>query len=176
MMMRREYPELLEGEDRTRAQRLAEAVRDAGEYLWSLRDEERFNTEFQSTPGDSVAYHAPCHLRAQAVGFRARNLLKKIPNVGTVSQVMECCGHDGTYAMTTEGFVPSQRIGKRAFEGMDAAEAEIWVSDCPLAALQFEQHAGVRTMHPMTVLARAYRQDGFDSGSPNHPHEQEKKS
>ncbi len=176
MMLRREYPELVAPEDRERAQALAKAVVDPSEYLWSIRREDRFNTDFKSSPGEVLAYHAPCHLRAQAVGFRARNLLKKIPNVGAVSQVMECCGHNGTYAMTTEGFGPSQRIGKRAFEDMDAAEAEIWVSDCPLAALQFEQHAGVRTMHPMTVLARAYRQDGFGSDSPDHPHEQEKKS
>jgi glycerol-3-phosphate dehydrogenase subunit C len=74
---------------------------------------------------------------------------------------MECCGHNGTYAMTVEGFVPSQRLGKRAFDGMKATDAEIWATDCPLAALQFEQHAGVRPMHPMTLLARAYREDGF---------------
>ena len=65
--------------------------------------------------------------------------------------------------MTTEGFVPSQRVGKRAFDDMQEAEAEVWVTDCPLAALQFEQHAGVRPMHPMSVLARAYRENGFET-------------
>jgi hypothetical protein len=30
-----------------------------------------------------------------------------------------------------------------------------------LAALQFQQHAGVRPMHPMSILARAYREEGF---------------
>ena len=42
------------------------------------------------------------------------------------------------------------------------AESEVWVTDCPLAALQFGQHAGVRALHPLTVLARAYRADGFE--------------
>ena len=46
---------------------------------------------------------------------------------------------------------------------MAEAEAEVWVTDCPLAALQFQQHAGVRPMHPMSVLARAYREDGFET-------------
>ncbi|MCA9635446.1 MAG: hypothetical protein KC420_05365 [Myxococcales bacterium] len=162
MMLRREYPELVADEDRERARKVAAAVVDPSEHLWSLRREPRFNTEFKSTPGP-LAYHAPCHLRAQAIGFRARNLLKKIPEVGAVDQVMECCGHNGTYAMTTEGFVPSQRVGKRAFDGMKDAEAKVWVTDCPLAALQFEQHAGVKPMHPMSVLARAYREDGFEA-------------
>jgi Fe-S oxidoreductase len=74
---------------------------------------------------------------------------------------MECCGHDGTHAMTVEGFEYSIRVGKKAFEGMDEADAEVWATDCPLAALQFQQHAGVKPMHPMSVLARAYREDGF---------------
>ncbi len=160
MMMRREYPELLEGEDRERAKKLAEAVRDPSEYLWSIREEERFNTNFQSSPGDSVAYHAPCHLRAQAIGFRGRDLLRKIPGV-VPRMVMECCGHDGTYAMKVEGFEPSQRYGKNSFEGMQAAESEVWATDCPLAAIQFAQHAGKKPMHPMSILARAYRTDGF---------------
>src|SRR6185295_12433564 len=122
MMLRREYPELLEGDDRVRARKVAEAVRDTGEYLWSIRSEPRFSTEFRSTPGKKVAYHAPCHLRAQGIGFKGRDLLKKIPGV-TPSTVMECCGHDGTYAMTTEGFEPSARIGRKAFEGMKEGAA-----------------------------------------------------
>ncbi len=160
MMMRREYPELLEGADRVRAEKLSEAVMDVGEYVWSLRKEERFNTDFKSTPGDRVAYHAPCHLRAQAVGFKGRDLMRKIPGVKPRSTI-ECCGHDGTYAMSVDGFEPSARIGKKAFDGMKDAEAEIWATDCPLAAIQFQQHAGVKPMHPMSVLARAYRPDGF---------------
>jgi Fe-S oxidoreductase len=160
MMLRQEYRELVDTGDRERAARVGDAVRDPGEYLWSLRKEDRFNTDFKSTPAGPVAYHAPCHLRAQQVGFKGRDLLRKIPGVRPVS-VTECCGHDGTYAMRTAGFEPSQRIGKKAFDGMQGAEAEIWATDCPLAALQFAQHAGRKPMHPMSILARAYREDGF---------------
>jgi len=160
MMMRQEWPELLEGEDRKRAEKLAGAMMETTEFLWGIRKEERFNKDFQSSPGEAVSYHAPCHLRAQAKGFKGRDLLKIIPGVKP-KLTMECCGHDGTYAMTVEGFEPSQRIGKKAFDGMQEADAEIWATDCPLAALQFQQHAGVKPMHPISVLARAYEQDGF---------------
>jgi hypothetical protein len=37
-----------------------------------------------------------------------------------------------------------------------------WVTDCPLAAVQFEQHGGRKPLHPMSLLARAYRGDSFD--------------
>lgn len=162
MMMRREYPELVAAEDREAAKRLAAAVMDPSEFLWGIRNEERFNGEFKSTPGGAVGYHTPCHLRAQAVGFRSRDLLKRIPGVRPV-MVQECCGHNGTFAIGIEGFEPSARIGKRAFDGMREAEASVWATDCPLAAIQFQQHAGVKPLHPMSVLARAYREDGFST-------------
>jgi len=164
MMLRIEYPELLEGEDRDRAEKLSAAVMDVGEYLWSIRKEERFNTNAASTPKGGFAYHAPCHLRAQRVGFKGRDAIKKITGMKPKS-VVECCGHNGTYAMTTAGFEPSQKYGRKAFEGMAEADEETWVTDCPLAAIQFQQHAGVKPMHPMTVLARAYEADGFGPGT-----------
>jgi glycerol-3-phosphate dehydrogenase subunit C len=155
MMLRKEYPELVRKEDQARARKVADAVRDPSEFLWSLRNEERFDNNFGGLP-ERVAYHAPCHLRAQAVGFKGRDLIRKAG--AKIDTVMECCGHDGTYAMKVESFEPSQRIGKKAFDGMQAnPEAETWVTDCPLAALQFEQHAGVKPLHPMSLLARGYR-------------------
>jgi len=162
MVMRREWPELLEGPDRPRAARLAAAVMDVSEFLWSIREQPRFNTAFKSSPpGGKVAYHAPCHLRAQAVGFKGRDLLRRIPGVSVAATVLECCGHDGTYAMTVEGFDVSRRVGQKAFDGMEAAGAEVWATDCPLAAIQFRQFAGKRPLHPMSILARAYRGEGF---------------
>ncbi|MGH9461868.1 MAG: heterodisulfide reductase-related iron-sulfur binding cluster [Vicinamibacteria bacterium] len=160
MMMRREYPDLLPREQRERAKKLSHAVRDPSEYLWSIREQSRFNTNFKSTPGPTVSYHVPCHLRAQKVGVKARDLLRKIPGVKPTT-TLECCGHDGTHAMKIEGFEYSRRVGRKAFEGMASSGASVWVTDCPLAALQFQQHAGVKPMHPMSVLARAYRGDGF---------------
>jgi Fe-S oxidoreductase len=160
MMMRREYPELLPQPLREEARRLAELVRDPSELLWEIRDQPRFNTDFKSTPGGPVAYHAPCHLRAQGIGFKGRDLLRKIPGVQP-RITMECCGHDGTHAMKVEGFENSIKVGQKAFESMKGAGAEVWATDCPLAALQFQQHAGRKPLHPMSVLARAYRADGF---------------
>ena len=161
MMLRRELPRLVDPARREDAERIAAAVMDPSEFLWSIRKEDRFCTDFRSSPGGPIAYHAPCHLRAQGVGFKGRDLLKKLPDV-TVSTTMECCGHDGTFAMKVEGFEASARVGKKSFDGMNDAEARVWSTDCPLAALQFEQHAGTRPLHPMTILARAYRGESFD--------------
>ena len=92
----------------------------------------------------------------------------------TPSTTMECCGHDGTFAMKNEGYEVSVRIGQKAFDGVttaaDTTGSEVWATDCPLAALQFAQHAGRRPMHPMSILARAYEPDGFPT--PVEPHDE----
>jgi hypothetical protein len=63
--------------------------------------------------------------------------------------------------MRVEGFEASARVGAGAFEEMKASGAATWATECPLAALQFRQLAGHEALHPMTVLARAYRGDPF---------------
>ena len=164
LMMRQEYPELLKGSDRGRrdeaASKVASAVRDIGEFLNELRQAGEFKEDFRSTPGGPVAYHAPCHLRMQNVGFRGRDLMRRIPGVQP-KLVAECCGHDGTWAMKKEYYHLAMANGRKAFDGMNEADAEVWSTDCPLAAVQFEQACGKKALHPVEVLARAYREDGF---------------
>jgi Fe-S oxidoreductase len=96
----------------------------------------------------------------QNIGFRGRDLMRRIPGV-TPKLVAECCGHDGTWAMKKEYFELSMRNGAKAFDGMLATGAALWTSDCPLASVQFEQACGTRVLHPVEVLDRAYREDGF---------------
>ena len=49
---------------------------------------------------------------------------------------------------------------------MRDADAKVMATDCPLAALQIEQATGTHPMHPIEVLARAYRAPG-DGGFPD---------
>ena len=163
LMLRREYPTLVGPADRERAQKLAAAVRDPAELLVSIsRDPARRAPAIASRP-ERVAYHLACHQRAQAIGFPARELLRRA-GVPTVVTVGECCGHDGSYAMKVESFAASCRIGRKAFDGMREADAATWTTDCPLAAIQIEQNAGTKPLHPMSLLARAYRGEDFPKG------------
>ena len=51
--------------------------------------------------------------------------------------------------------------GKKAFEQMEAVGSKVMATDCPLAAVHFQQAIKQRPIHPIQVLARAYRADGF---------------
>ena len=49
---------------------------------------------------------------------------------------------------------------------MKEAHADVMATDCPLAAIHFDQAIGQRPIHPVQVLARAYRPDGFSKPLP----------
>jgi Fe-S oxidoreductase len=170
LMLRQEYPELLDHpadpDMADAARRVAAATRDVGEYLFERRQAGAFKEDFRSTPNGTVAYHAPCHLRMQNVGFRGRDLMRRIPQTKP-KLVAECCGHDGTWAMKKEYFALSLKNGQRAFDGMNEADAGVWATECPLAALQFSQATGREPLHPVEVLDRAYRADGFPTPLPS---------
>jgi Fe-S oxidoreductase len=163
MMLKRDYPELLaipgDGAIREKAEAVSKNTFDSSEFVLKLHKEGKLDRAFRSTPG-TVAYHVPCHLKTQNIGFPSRDLMRLIPGT-RVRLVNECSGHDGTWAMKREHYEQSIATGQRAFDGMRDAEADVWTSDCPLAAIQIEQHAGKKALHPFEVLARAYRADGF---------------
>lgn len=162
MTMKKEYPELFPpGETREKAKKLSVLVKDLHEYLWEKKQEDKFNRDFKSTPG-GTDYHIPCHLRAQQIGFRSRDIMKLIPeNKITLNQ--ECSCHDGTFAFKKEFFDISMQYGKNAFEGIKEKPNAQKASDCPLAAGQLKQGAGLEEtpLHPVQVVARAYKADGF---------------
>ncbi len=155
-MLRKEYPELAGVPE---AREVAAATRDVCEFLFELKQQGEFRRDFRSTPG-RIAYHLPCHLKAQNIGYRSRDMMRLIPGA-SVRLVDQCSGHDGTWAMKKEFFPLAMLAGQKAFEQIRAAEADLWASDCTLAAVQFEQALGRRPVHPIQVLARAYRPDGF---------------
>jgi glycerol-3-phosphate dehydrogenase subunit C len=155
-MLRKEYGMLIGTPE---AREVAANTMDLCEYLFTLKKEGQFNREFKSSPG-KVAYHLPCHLRAQNIGYRSRDMMRLIPGT-RIQMVEQCSGHDGTWSMKKEFFPLSMLTGKKAFDGMASAEADTFASDCPLASIQIDQALGTRPMHPIQVLARAYRPDGF---------------
>jgi Fe-S oxidoreductase len=159
--LRKEYPVLLRSDE---AREVAAAVRDIHEYLWELKGADKLDRGFASTPG-TVAYHVPCHLKAQSIGFRSRDVMRLIPGT-TIKLVDACSCHDGTWAMKKGHFPVSLSWGTKAFDGMKEANAAVYASDCLFACLQFAQAVGIHPLHPIEIIARAYRPGGFPSPVP----------
>jgi Fe-S oxidoreductase len=151
-MIRVEYPRLLNSEE---ARQVAARTMDPMEFFAKLAAEGKLNKEFKTGAG-KVNYHMPCHLRAQGVGYKTRDVLSLLPDT-KVKVVEECSGHDGTWAMKKENFEASLKWGKRAFTQMAEGEPNTTCSDCPLAAIQIEQGTGTRPLNPVQILAKSYR-------------------
>jgi len=150
-MLKQEYPFLLDSDE---ARAVASATQDTCEYLMGLHREGRLATDFQNSPG-KIAYHLPCHLKAQNIGYKSMDLLSAIPGA-SVELIDSCAGIDGTWGLKKQYFELSLKVASRLLRGVEEAEPDHVVSDCPLAAMQISQGSGREPKHPLEILAWAY--------------------
>ena len=150
LMLKQEYPALLGSPE---AKRVAEATRDLMEYLYDLARAKKLSRDFQRPLG-RVAYHAPCHLRHQNIGFRGRDLLKLAG--GEVTLVDACSGVDGTWGMQARFHSQSLKVASAMAQRIRDAEAEHIATDCPLSALRIQEVLGRNAVHPVVLLRHAY--------------------
>ena len=135
---------------------------DPFEYLMLRHKAGLLRTDFKQKLG-TVSYHVPCHLRVQNIGLKTRDVLRLVPET-TVEVIERCSGHNGTYAVKKEYRAASVKIGKPVVAKVQAAQADHYSSDCPMAGHQIESgltttDAGVaprQPEHPMTLLRKAY--------------------
>ncbi len=154
--LKHEYAELLASSE---ARAVSENTYDLGEYIWKLKQEGKLRTDFQQPPG-RVAYHLPCHLKAQNVGFRSRQLLQL---AGAEVELLDhCSGVDGTWGMQARWYDRSLKVASKLLAGAQRLAPDPIVSDCPLAALRIQEGTGQRVRHPIMVLLDAY---GLGEGS-----------
>jgi Fe-S oxidoreductase len=150
LLLKTEYPKLLRTPE---AERVAEATRDLMEYLHQLAREKKLDRGF-ARPLGRVAYHAPCHLRAQNLGFRSRDLLRLAG--AEVILVDACSGVDGTWGMQARYHEASLSVADAMLRRIDEARADFVATDCPLSALRIREGLGREAVHPVVLLRHAY--------------------
>lgn len=150
-MLKQEYPLLLND---AAAREVASRAFDICEYLMALHDRGKLNTRFVKGAGE-IAYQIPCHLRAQNLGYKSRDLMELIPNT-RVHVIEKCAAIDGTWGLKRQYYDLSVKVAEPLIEAIRQARPDVTVSDCPLATLQIEQGLSRKALHPIRVLARAY--------------------
>ena len=152
-VLKHDYPDYLGGPD---AELVASRTRDAAEYLVGLHKGEgtQLDTTFTGPVPESVTYHAPCHLRAQNIGLRSRDLLKLTGTKITV--VAECSGIDGTWGYRAEHYDASRGVARKLAAAIEKAGSEVVAGDCHLANGGIVQETGREPVHPLSLVARAY--------------------
>jgi glycerol-3-phosphate dehydrogenase subunit C len=111
-----------------------------------------------------IAYHQPCHLKAQQIGNPALELIGEIPGVEVFDLAAGCCGMAGTFGMKTGTYDLSLAAGAPLFERITDLAPALIASECSTCRMQLTHATGLRAVHPITLLDEAYRRWGSASG------------
>ncbi len=171
-VLKRDYPIYVQGED---ADLVAEHTYDAAEYLMALHtdDDKELDTEFPGEVHETITYHVPCHLQAQNIGLKSRDLMKLTG--AKVKPVNQCSGVDGMWGYREEHYELSKKVGAKLGRAIEKAEGDVVAGDCHLANGGIEEETGTRPQHPLQVLARAYgiADDSADDSADEEEQEEE---
>jgi glycerol-3-phosphate dehydrogenase subunit C len=137
-------------------QRVAHHMFDPFEYLMLRHEAGLLRTDFK-VPLGKISYHVPCHLRVQNLGLKTRDALKLVPGT-TVEPIERCSGHNGTYGVKQRFRAAAVKIGRPVVQRVEAAQAEHYASDCPMAGHQIQSglDAARAPEHPLRLLRMAY--------------------
>ncbi|MCA9581467.1 MAG: 4Fe-4S dicluster domain-containing protein [Myxococcales bacterium] len=150
-VLKKDYPELL-GTPEARA--VSAQTLDLLEFVRKLQREKKLSMDFKRSLG-RIGYHAPCHLRAQKIGFPAAQILSKVPET-EVETIQECSAVDGTWGMKAQHFELGRKYAQKLIRGLQAAPYDLVTTDCPLSGLRIEQETARATPHPIELLNDAY--------------------
>jgi len=159
----RHYSPLLAGDPRYRAASIAwdSKVRDVHEWLVEIGCRAPLAAPFDQPV--TVTYHESCHLvHGQKISRQPRAVLRLLPGVALVElgESTWCCGSAGIYAITQ----PEQAdaLLARKVAHVRATGAALLATANPGCHLQIargleQAGASVAVVHPVSLLARAYR-------------------
>ena len=152
-IIKKDYVDYIGGPD---AELVAANTYDAAEYLMKVHkgEDTALDTDFTGDVPDAITYHAPCHLRAQNIGLRSRDLMKLTGTKITV--VAECSAIDGTWGYRQQNYETSRQVAKKMADLIIKADNDVIAGDCNLANGGILQETGTQPVHPIQVMARAY--------------------
>jgi Fe-S oxidoreductase len=150
-MMKKEWKDYLGSSD---AEAVSARAFDLMEYLFNLRKSGELKEDYTEDVG-SIGYHVPCHLKVQKIGFRSRDIMKKLPGA-KVKLVDQCSCMDGTWGMKKEYYDLSKKGAEKLMNGLTEDKPATLSSDCLIAKLQIEEGSGQKVVHPIEILWKAY--------------------
>ena len=159
------YPDYVNSSD---CSLVANAARDLGEFLIRRRLDHPENVPAAGPLSMStgarkggarplrIAYHQPCHLKAQQIGSPSLDLLGEIPGVEVTDLAAGCCGMAGTFGMKAGTYDLSMQVGRPLFDRIAELDPDLLASECSTCRMQLSHATGINTVHPATLLAEAW--------------------
>ncbi|MEJ7561505.1 MAG: heterodisulfide reductase-related iron-sulfur binding cluster [Ilumatobacteraceae bacterium] len=141
---------------------VAEHTSDACDYLIALHTsvDASLDTDFSGDIPDQVVVHLPCHGRIDSPATSARDLVRLTG--ARVTTVAVCSGMGAGWGARTGNEQPSLRQADRLAAALPTDsgcgdERCVIVSDCHAAAGAIAERSGGEALHPLQVIAAAYR-------------------
>jgi Fe-S oxidoreductase len=152
-ILKKDYVDYVGGPD---AELVAAHTFDSSEYLMNLHKAEgtELDTNFTGEIAETISYHIPCHLKAQNIGLRSRDLMKLTG--AKIKLIDQCSGIDGMWGFKAGNEQFSVPVAKKLADKITAAESEVVAGDCHLANTAIVEQTGQAAQHPLQVVARAY--------------------
>jgi len=144
---------------RARAVKWSEKLMDIHEWLMEIGAKQPDCAPKPRT----VTYHEACHLcHGQKITRQPRQILKLVPGLQLVElpESTWCCGSAGVYNITQPEM--SQKLLERKLSCLDKTKASVVATANPGCMVQLEagiraSGRAVRVVHPISLLAEAYR-------------------
>ncbi|MEA2381658.1 MAG: glycerol-3-phosphate dehydrogenase subunit [Solirubrobacteraceae bacterium] len=155
LMLKREAKEILGMEGEPELEQVSARTYDIVEFLLELHERGELATDFK--PVDlTVTYHAPCQQQGHGIGKPALDLMALVPGLRVIENDAACCGVAGTYGLKKEKYPISMDVGAPLFAQIERAAPDLAVCDSETCRWHIEKATGVRSVHPVEVLHRAY--------------------
>ena len=152
-VLKKDYVDYVGGAD---AELVSTHTFDSSDYLMKLNkgNDTQLDTRFDGDVPGTITYHTPCHLRAQNIGLKSRDLMKLTG--AKIKLVQQCSGIDGMWGLKAQNADLSIPIAKKLANEINKAGGEIVAGDCHLANTAITEQTNRIPLHPMSVIARAY--------------------
>jgi len=152
LALKREYPWLLDNEE---AKLVSERTYDLSQYLLAWHQRGKLDANLRAMPL-SVAYHNPCHLRAQGIQREPVELMRCIPGLSVIALDRGCCGLAGTFGLKPDRYDLSMEVGAPLFEEIKQIAPQLVATECGACKMQLEQGANRKAIHPLVLIQEAY--------------------
>jgi Fe-S oxidoreductase len=152
-----DYPALLRGELRRKAEKVAAACQTLEEFL-----EPRLASQAERSPPElrfrsgprRILVQGHCHQRSLVGMAPLLRLLRRIPQAEVIDLDAGCCGMAGSFGYEREHYDISRQVGEqRLFPALRQADAEtVVVAPGFSCRRQIEHFTGRRAQHPAALL------------------------
>lgn len=154
LMLKHEYQDLFPGEG---VDEHAGNVVDACEFIMDLLRSSALRPGKAAPETQRIAYHAPCHLRAQGAGRTGFDMLRMMPGIDAVDMDAGCCGISGSYGFKSGKYDIGMDVGSELFAALKESGASLSASECGTCRVQMTHGSGLKAAHPISIVLESLR-------------------